>query len=529
MLGRPVTPSRPSEATVKPTMPAASLAVPSTAVARPPMQDAAVRPTGYSYDGTPSVVRGVGPDDGSVRPMPVGPPATDPVSGIALHGGWRPAPTDPDAPVSTAAASIDSGLVGPAFNPAAHPGMDGSADCGCTGSNCNHNCGSSACSQGCSNCGNGGSCGGCGTDCCHFDDRWYVSAEYLAWWVKGDATPPLVTTGSVNDPIPGALGQPHTQILFGGSDLGSGIRSGARVGAGYWFTDDHALGVDGSFFFLGRQTNDFSATSFGNPPLFRPFHEAVSNVDTAEQVANVATARLLALAGTVTVDHTSSLWGAEGNLRANFICGPNGFIDLIGGFRVLSLDENLSVNESLVSLDTTGIGPRAGTTFNVNDSFQTQNRFYGGQLGAIGEWKMGRWVIDTSFKLGIGVTQQNIQISGATIIGNSGTSLDGTFPGGLLAQRTNIGNFTRNVFTLVPEVGLKVNYNFTDHLKGFVGYNFLYWSDVARPGRYIDTTVDRRQLAPPTADANLATRPAFAFNGSSFWAQGLTLGVEYRY
>ena len=35
--------------------------------------------------------------------------------------------------------------------------------------------------------------GGC-PNCCP-SNRWYVSGEYLYWWLKGDRTPPLVTTG----------------------------------------------------------------------------------------------------------------------------------------------------------------------------------------------------------------------------------------------------------------------------------------------------------------------------------------------
>ncbi len=40
------------------------------------------------------------------------------------------------------------------------------------------------------------------------NNRFYIGAEYLLWKVKGAHLPPLVTTGSVNDAVPGALGQP---------------------------------------------------------------------------------------------------------------------------------------------------------------------------------------------------------------------------------------------------------------------------------------------------------------------------------
>jgi hypothetical protein len=545
LLGKPLASSHPAAP------PAASLARP-VAPGAGGMIDAQLRPTTFSTDSTfaTSATHDANPDTTRVRPTPVGTPAADPTAGLELHGWSRPssealgmprtagpgsavttpAPGVSAFPTATVPGTVMAGPVvgGPALmgdGLPGHPMPPGVCDCGPQA-----DCGS-CCGHGgdcCSGCGCGAGCG-CGDGCCHFGNRWYFGVEYLSWRVKGDPVPPLVTTGSVNDLIPGALGQPSTVVVFGDQALGQGARSGARFTGGFWFFDDHALGLEGNYFFLGRKSDNFTATSFGNPLLARPFHEAFNDVNTAEQVANVATARLLAIAGTITVNHTSSLWGTEANLRGNLRCGPNGYVDLLGGFRVLGLDESLTINEALVSLDTTGTGPRPGTTFAINDRFSTTNRFYGGQIGAVGEWKLGRWVFDGTAKFALGVTQERADVSGFTVIANSGTTLDGTYVGGLLAQRTNIGSYTRNVFTFVPELGATIGYQFTDRLRGFVGYTFLYSTNVARPGNQIDTTVDRRLLPPPTSTAGLATRPAFSFNGSDFWAQGLTFGLEYRY
>src|SRR5208283_6095108 len=48
----------------------------------------------------------------------------------------------------------------------------------------------------------------------------WASSDYLFWWSKNAPAPvPLVTTGSLADPIPGALGQPGTKVLFGDQTL----------------------------------------------------------------------------------------------------------------------------------------------------------------------------------------------------------------------------------------------------------------------------------------------------------------------
>ena len=79
-------------------------------------------------------------------------------------------------------------------------------------------------------------------------NAWF-SAEYLMWWLQPGETPPLVTSGPASDPMSGALGQPGTQTLFGGS-LDS-LRHGGRFTAGTWLNQDHTLGLEASYFFLG--------------------------------------------------------------------------------------------------------------------------------------------------------------------------------------------------------------------------------------------------------------------------------------
>src|SRR5262249_51793882 len=141
----------------------------------------------------------------------------------------------------------------------------------------------------------------------------YGSAEYLLWWIKGDRTPPLLTTGPAA--TFGVLGQPGTQVLFGGP-LDYDTFSGGRFTAGYWFNDPQTLGVEGSFFFLGQQTVNFSAASnsMGLPVLSRPFTDTVIG-PTVEQVAFPGES-----AGSVAINAHSQLWSAEADLRWDPFC-----------------------------------------------------------------------------------------------------------------------------------------------------------------------------------------------------------------
>ena len=50
-------------------------------------------------------------------------------------------------------------------------------------------------------------------------------------------------------------------------------------------------------------------------------------------------------------------------------------------------------------------------------------------------------------------------------------------------------------------------------------------------GDQIDLTVNPTQLATPTGPGTLVgpARPAFQFDGTDFWAQGINFGMELRY
>ena len=173
--------------------------------------------------------------------------------------------------------------------------------------------------------------------------------------------------------------------------------------------------------------------------------------------------------------------------------------DGLAGFRYLSLNENLNIVEQGNVINSSPDFPylTAGTTLYGADSFNTQNQFYGGQVGFICEYRLNRWVVNLRTTLALGDTNQNLQIWGKEVITSNGTSVP--FRGDLLTQRPpmNIGAYSRNQLSFVPEVGINLGYQVTDNLKLFVGYNFLFWTNVIRPADQIDPCGKHREC--PTA------------------------------
>jgi len=83
-------------------------------------------------------------------------------------------------------------------------------------------------------------------------------------------------------------------------------------------------------------------------------------------------------------------------------CGENcNRVDFVYGFRYYGFNDNLGIREQLTSFDP-GSGVAIGTQIDVRDSFVTQNNFYGGEIGLIGQHLPGRWMFEDTLKVALG-------------------------------------------------------------------------------------------------------------------------------
>jgi hypothetical protein len=322
--------------------------------------------------------------------------------------------------------------------------------------------------------------------------------------------------------VAGTLGDPNTSVLYGGNRLNNDFRSGFRLRAGTWLNDDQTCGIEGDFFFLGQssQTGVFGSPD-GSQIVTRPFTDALTGLPSAQLVSfpNV-------LAGTVTVNSTSDVIGGGFNFLKNHCCWPCGRFDWLLGFRYLNLRDDLNITENLTAL--AGSGVPAGTSIIVNDRFQTSNDFYGVNLGGAYERWAGRCFFGVRAGVALGVSHQVVTINGSTTITPPG-GLPTVYPGGLLAQPSNIGTYTQDDFAVVPEVGLRAGLQVTERVRAFVGYNFIYWSSVARAGDQIDPRVNPNQLAPAQVPLVGPALPAPRFVTTDLWLQGISIGGEVRF
>ena len=367
--------------------------------------------------------------------------------------------------------------------------------------------------------------------------RFWFKGEYLYWWLKPQNVPALITTGSATDPVPGALGQPGTSVLFGDDKLGDEGRSGGRISAGFWLDCDHTLGFDGSFFILGSQNSNFGA-NFGNGAnglvLARPFFDVVGTATPAGFTGPTPASEIIAFPGQSTgsagVSTASRLHGTDVNFLCNWLEDSKYRLDFLLGFNFARLEEDIDINESSQVSATLPPNQFGGGIIDRTDSFGTKNNFYGGQIGSRFEYRYKALIMQFSTKTALGVSDETVDIAGNTTLRPLGQPAT-VIPAGLYGLQSNIGSYNKDRFAVLSELDLTLGWQVKRWCRIYAGYSFLYWSSVVRPADQIDQGVNRFFVPPFTPGTGLVgpVRPSALFKDTDFWAHGVNAGVEFRY
>jgi len=368
---------------------------------------------------------------------------------------------------------------------------------------------STGCNGGCDSC-----CSGklvCGNDCdCVINTFRF---EYLAWFTRGRNTPPLVTSGTAASE--GVIGDPDTVILFGNEPITDGLRSGARLTFSHLFNDGRTYG-DVRFWGLEDGSDTFGRTSDGDPLLAIPYFDALIAANDSIIIA----APGVATGGSVSIRSKNDLIAADAWLRRTWYDDCCDRVDLLAGYMFTRLDDSLSINTEL-----TTITAPAGTLVSTSDSFRTQNEFHGAQVGFLAEAYRGNWSVELLGKIALGDMRQAVAINGSSTVTTAGGA-PVTGSGGIFALPTNIGSDERHRMAFVPEVNLNLIYNINPCWRVMGGYSFVYWSNVVLAGNQIDPALNFSQVGGPIQGPAF---PRTTFARTDYWAQGLSLGAEYRW
>ena len=345
--------------------------------------------------------------------------------------------------------------------------------------------------------------------------KFWTGIEALGWGISGQSMPALVTGSPAGTPreMAGLLGAPGTRILYGDDTMGGGMQPGLRISSGIFLNQEKTWAVDGSFYTL--YGGDSAYMSPDGPIIARPFVDATTGEANAALIAFPGV-----MEGNVSVETGQLFYGLDVNFRRNLVSSGDDRLDLVAGYRNMGFNEGLGIYEFLTR-------PDGNIGYYVGDVFNTTNFYNGGQLGLAYAGRRGKWMLDAKVLLGIGGTSSTVNIDGSTSYLYSGGTYY-TAPGGVLAQTTNSGDYNKQTFSFVPEVGVRAGYQLTRHITFTGGYTFIYWTGVARPGDQIDTTVNLHQTT--LGETPGTARPAFqGVQTSDIWIQGVSAGMELKF
>ncbi len=358
-----------------------------------------------------------------------------------------------------------------------------------------------------------------------------------AWVRPGPLSVPLVTTGSILDTHPGALGQPGTQVLFGNNPLNFPSNSGVSGQVGLFLDSQSRFSIDAGGFYLPPNAVRYSVSSDnnGNPLIATPlFFVAGPTAADIPHEGSLIDSFPGFLAGGASVIATSKLYGGEVNGRYHFYAGRLHGSALFG-FRSLRLDESLTLADAIAPLvpgaiNFLGSPVNPPDALSIQDQFRTSNTFYGLQVGSQLAWEEDWWYVSLLGKIAVGGDDQKMDINGSTSVYDPIAGQIASTSGGYLTQPSNIGNRQRSEFSILPEVGVNVGLEPIRHFRILLGYTALMLTNVVRPGTMIDRSVN--SFTVPVGPYGMGTGPAaptFVFHDQLFWMQAFTVGLQFYY
>ncbi len=367
--------------------------------------------------------------------------------------------------------------------------------------------------------------------------RFWVDGSYLLLFPEsGPSGFPLLTTSAPADF--GRVGNPTTILLAGANNrLNLGTASGMRLSTGFWRRGDQRVGVEvGALYVSPVSNNVFLQGSDGGIPLLaRPFVNDVNGNNLSLVISAPGS-----VSGSALSRFTSSFWGIEANglWNAYRTCpgeARSWSLNLLGGYRFVQLNETLTMSSRSTviggaPIPVGGVLVGQNTSIEVQDRFETLNKFHGAQVGMQSQFTSGRWYVGLTGKVAFGMVNQKTTVTGSTNTGNPILGSSTSTLGGLFANAGNIGIHKRDEFGILTDLNATLGFHFTSWLTGTVGYNFVHLNATARPGNMFNGRVDPNVVPLSGNFGAGVTQPRpFNYRQDDYFVHGVNFGFQVRY
>jgi hypothetical protein len=225
--------------------------------------------------------------------------------------------------------------------------------------------------------------------------------------------------------------------------------------------------------------------------------------------------------GSISVKSSSDVFGADVSARQKWFSRFGGTVDLLYGYQFMRVDEDLNISSTSISED--DASAPLGSVLAIEDSFDAENEFHGGQFGLASRYREGCWSFHSLAKVGFGVLRRTANLRGETF-----TSIDGNNaidPNGLLVRSTNAGSTEDHTFGWVPELDFSLGWHQYPRFDLTFGYNIIAMTDAIQVSGLIDP-----ELAVNLSDPLVGRQsPQLRVRDNTFYVQGIHFGLQSVY
>ncbi|MEM6689927.1 MAG: BBP7 family outer membrane beta-barrel protein [Planctomycetota bacterium] len=347
---------------------------------------------------------------------------------------------------------------------------------------------------------------------CFAPDQWFGSMEVLLMVRSGDFFPVLATTGA-------DANNADDTVLFGNETMFDDGTAGGRLTLGTWLDASQCRSMVLRLWSATEDDFSFDVDDNSVAVLGRPFFDVSDGITPTDEVNIVAAPGQSN--GAISIQGTSDVYGGDFSLRQFWYGRYGGTVDFIYGYQYMRLDESLNISTRSQSLDA-AIAP-LGSVIAIEDDFDVENSFHGGQFGIASHYQEGCWSFDMLAKFGFGSLRRQVERTGVTTTSiGVATAVD---PNGLLVRSTNAGKTTDHTFGWVPELDLTLGYRRFPAYDITVGYHIIAMTDALQVSGTIDPDLASNLSDPPTGTQ--APSPALRFD--TFYVHGVHFGLRYSY
>lgn len=391
--------------------------------------------------------------------------------------------------------------------------------------------------------------------------NWWINTELLYWSLKKNNTHiPFVTSASLSDPLPGALGQPGTKVQLSSCSVNSiNNNLGFRFLAGTSINKYKNIELELSYFLLPQKTSKCSLQTNGQPGstnLAVPVYDTTGvwglNGNPGETIA-VLPGPLFdepGFYGNFNLCKAAKFQGTELNANFKFCRWDRSWLMGSIGFGWMQFIESITFDGQTHTNSNSSI---PSDFFNFTDQFKTQNNFYGALFGIHTQHCYLGLKFQAIITCGIGVMQNRSLIKGSsqTETGNlfflTSNTAGQTLSGGIFTQPSNIGTFKQNKFSGMFETIIRGSYSLRDNIEISLGYNFILLGNIIHAEDQIDRKINSTRTS--LADASRATvgigtgpipfgkpgaaplpigdkNPVSFYKPKNLWVQGLIAGLS---